>query len=51
MRTIDTKESSGVLNNAPSLQHVNPNLQEVIVGAVIRLPVVTDRVGARLRNT
>jgi len=39
----------GVLNNGLSLLHVNPNLQEVVVGVVILAAVLTDRVGARLR--
>ena len=40
----------GVLNNGLSLLHVNPNLQQVVVGAVILAAVLTDRVGARLRT-
>jgi ribose transport system permease protein len=39
----------GGLNNGLSLLHVNPNLQEVVVGVVILAAVLTDRVGARLR--
>jgi ribose transport system permease protein len=39
----------GVLNNGLSLLHVNPNLQEVVVGVVILAAVLTDRVGAKLR--
>lgn len=33
----------GVLNNGLSLLHVNPNLQQVVVGAVILAAVLTDR--------
>jgi ribose transport system permease protein len=39
----------GVLNNGLSLLHVNPNLQQVVIGAVILAAVLTDRVGNRLR--
>ncbi len=39
----------GVLNNGLSLLHVNPNLQSVVIGAVILAAVLTDRVGARRR--
>ena len=40
----------GVLNNGLSLLHVNPNLQSVVIGAVILAAVLTDRVGAKLRT-
>ena len=40
----------GVLNNGLSLLHVNPNLQAVVIGAVILAAVLTDRVGAKLRG-
>ena len=33
----------GVLNNGLSLLHVNPNLQQVVVGAVILAAVLSDR--------
>ena len=33
----------GVLNNGMSLLHVNPNLQPVVIGAVILAAVLTDR--------
>ena len=39
----------GVLNNGLSLLHVNPNLQQVVIGAVILAAVLTDRAGNRLR--
>ena len=39
----------GVLNNGRSLPHVTPNLQQVVIGAVILAAVLTDRVGAKLR--
>ena len=39
----------GVLNNGLSLLHVNPNLQSVVIGAVILAAVLTDRVGIKLR--
>jgi ribose transport system permease protein len=40
----------GVLNNGLSLLHVNPNLQSVVIGAVILAAVLTDRVGIRRRT-
>ncbi len=40
----------GVLNNGLSLLHVNPNLQSVVIGAVILAAVLTDRVGIKLRS-
>ncbi len=39
----------GVLNNGLSLLHVNPNLQSVVIGAVILAAVLTDRGGIKLR--
>jgi ribose transport system permease protein len=39
----------GVLNNGLSLLHVNPNLQSVVIGAVILAAVLTDRAGMKLR--
>jgi ribose transport system permease protein len=39
----------GVLNNGLSLLHVNPNLQSVVIGAVILAAVLSDRAGAKLR--
>ena len=41
----------GVLNNGLSLLHVNPNLQQVVIGGVILAAVLTDRAGARSRAT
>jgi ribose transport system permease protein len=40
----------GVLNNGLSLLHVNPNLQSVVIGAVILAAVLTDRGGIKLRG-
>lgn len=40
----------GVLNNGLSLLHVNPNLQNVVVGAVILAAVLTDRASIKLRG-
>jgi ribose transport system permease protein len=40
----------GVLNNGLSLLNVNPNLQAVIIGAVILAAVLTDRAGMRKRG-
>lgn len=40
----------GVLNNALSLLHVNPNLQAVVIGVVILAAVLTDRAGIKLRG-
>jgi ribose transport system permease protein len=39
----------GVLNNGLSLLHVNPNLQSVVIGAVILAAVLSDRAGAKSR--
>jgi ribose transport system permease protein len=39
----------GVLNNGLSLLHVNPNLQSVVIGAVILAAVLSDRAGAKAR--
>ncbi|MGI3786036.1 MAG: ABC transporter permease [Janthinobacterium lividum] len=39
----------GVLNNGLSLLHVNPNLQQVVIGAVILLAVLSDRASIKLR--
>lgn len=39
----------GVLNNGLSLLHVNPNLQPVVIGAVILAAVLTDRAGVKKR--
>lgn len=40
----------GVLNNGLSLLHVNPNLQQVVIGAVILAAVLTDRASIKLRS-
>ncbi len=40
----------GVLNNGMSLLHINPNLQPVVVGAVILAAVLADRSSIRLRG-
>jgi ribose transport system permease protein len=40
----------GVLNNGLSLLHVNPNLQPVVIGAVILATVLTEQAGAKLRR-
>lgn len=39
----------GVLNNGMSLLHINPNLQPVVVGAVILAAVLADRGSIKLR--
>lgn len=40
----------GVLNNGLSLLSVNPNLQAVVIGAVILAAVLTDRAGIKKRG-
>ena len=40
----------GVLNNGMSLLHINPNLQPVVVGAVILAAVLSDRSSIKLRG-